>query len=72
MVRGIQISITLEILEEVTCLPNMGIQWTGRYTTLKEAVETFTDPGEELDKKGKGLNPSTLREPWKELAGVIQ
>jgi hypothetical protein len=24
-----------------------------------------------LDKKGKGLNPSTLSEPWKELAGVI-
>jgi hypothetical protein len=39
---------------------------------LKEAVETFTDPGEELDKKGKGLNPNTLREPWKEHAGVIQ
>jgi hypothetical protein len=72
MVWGIQISVTPEILAEVTGLPNMGIQWTGRYTTLKEAVETFTDPGEELDKKGKGLNPSTLREPWKELAGVIQ
>jgi hypothetical protein len=39
---------------------------------LKEAVETFTDPREELDKKGKGLNPSTLREPWKELVGIIQ
>jgi hypothetical protein len=35
-------------------------------------VETFTGPREELDKKGKGLNPSTLREPWKELAGIIQ
>jgi hypothetical protein len=39
---------------------------------LKEAVETFTDPGEELDKKGKGLNPSTLRGSRKELAGIIQ
>ena len=72
MVRGIQISVTPEILVEDTCLPNTDIQWTGRYTTLKEAVETFTDPGEELDKKGKGLNPSTLREPWKELVGIIQ
>jgi hypothetical protein len=35
-------------------------------------VEIFTDPREELDKKGKGLNPNTLKEPWKELAGVIQ
>jgi hypothetical protein len=62
----------LEILAEVIGLPNMGIQWTGRYTALKEAVETFTDPGEDLDKKGKGLNPNTLREPWKELAGIMQ
>ena len=39
---------------------------------LKEAVESFVDPGEELDKKGKGLNPNTLSEPWKELESVIQ
>jgi len=25
-----------------------------------------------LDKKLKGLNPSTLSEPWKELAGIVQ
>jgi hypothetical protein len=35
-------------------------------------VESFIDPGEELDKKGKGLNPNALSEPWRELAGVIQ
>jgi hypothetical protein len=46
MVWGIQISVTPKILAEVTGLPNMGIQWTGRYTTLKEAVENFIDPGE--------------------------
>jgi hypothetical protein len=72
MVQGIQISVTPKILEEVTGLPNMGIQWTGRYTTLKEAVESFIDLGEELDKKGNGINPSTLRESWKELAWVIK
>jgi hypothetical protein len=72
MVRDIRIPVTPEIIAEVTGLPNSGIQWTGRYTTLKEAVESFIDPGEELDKKGKGLNPNTLSEPWKELAGVIQ
>jgi hypothetical protein len=53
MVWGIQISVTPKILAEVTGLPNTGIQWTRRYITLKEAVENFTDPGEELDKKGK-------------------
>ena len=46
MVWGIQISITPKILVEFIGLPNMGIQWKGRYTTLKEAVETFTDLGE--------------------------
>jgi hypothetical protein len=63
--------VTPKILAEVTSLPNMGIQWTGRCTTLKEAVEIFTNPGEELDKKGNRLNPSTLKEPWKELEGII-
>ena len=53
-------------------LPNSGIEWIGRYTMLKEAIESFIDPGEELDKKGKGINPNTLSEPWKELAVVIQ
>jgi hypothetical protein len=51
MVRGIQISITPKILAKVTGLPNTSIQLIGRHTTQKEAVETFTDPGEELDKK---------------------
>jgi hypothetical protein len=39
---------------------------------LKEAVESFVEPREELDKKGKGLNPSALSKQWRELAGVIQ
>jgi len=71
MVQGIQISVTPEIIAEVTCLPNTGIQWTGKYMKLREVVESFTKPGEELDKKGKGINPSTLSEPWKELAGIV-
>jgi hypothetical protein len=68
MVQGIQILVTSEILAEITGLPNTGIQWTGKYMKMREAVESFTELGEELDKKGKGLNPSTLSEPWKELA----
>jgi len=35
-------------------------------------VELFAEPGEEFDKKGKGLNPTALSEPWRELAGVVQ
>jgi hypothetical protein len=72
MIQYIQIPVTEEILVEVTGLPNEGIQWTEKYTTLKEAIEYFIEPREELDKKGKGLNPTALSEPWRELAGVIQ
>jgi hypothetical protein len=39
---------------------------------LKEAMESFVEPGEEIDKKGKGLNPDTLSEPWREIERVIQ
>jgi hypothetical protein len=44
MVRDIRIPVTQEIVEEVTGFPNIGIQWNGRYTMLKEAVEYFVDP----------------------------
>ena len=53
----------MEIVAEVTGLPNIGIQWIGKYMKLREAMESFTELAEELDKKGKGLNPSTLSEP---------
>jgi lambda repressor-like predicted transcriptional regulator len=72
MVRDIQILVTEKIIAEVIGLPNEGIQWSGKYTMLKEVVESFIKPREELDKKGKGLNPTALNEPWRELEGVIQ
>jgi hypothetical protein len=62
----------LEIITEVTSLSNIGSQWTGKYTKLREFVESFTKPGEELDKRGKGLNPNTLSEPGKELVRIVQ
>jgi hypothetical protein len=42
----IKITVTEEILAEVTCLLNEGIQWTEKYTKLKEVVESFVEPGE--------------------------
>jgi len=51
------------IISKVTGFPNEGTQWTGKYTKLQEVVESFAEPGEEFDKKGKGLNSSTLSEP---------
>jgi hypothetical protein len=64
--------VTEKIIVEVSGLPNEGTPWKGKYTTLKEVVESFMEPREELDKKGKGLNPATLSEPWRELTRVIQ
>jgi len=61
--RGIQIPVIDAIITEVTGFPNEGTKWTGKYTTLQEVLESFAKPGEEFDKKGKGLNPSTLSEP---------
>jgi len=63
MIQDIQIPVTEKIIAEVTRLPNEGIQWMGKYTLLKEVVECFVEPGEELNKKGKGLNPIILSEP---------
>jgi hypothetical protein len=34
-------------------------------------MESFAEPGEEFEKNGKGLNPTALSEPWRELIGVI-
>jgi hypothetical protein len=72
IVQDIRIPVTLEIVAEVKDLPNTSIQWIGRYTMLKEAVESFVHPREDLEKNGKGHNPNTLIKPWKQLVGVIQ
>ena len=72
IVQGIQKNFTSKIVTGVTGLPTIGIQWIGKYNKLRKAVESFTESGEELEKKGKGLNPSTLSELWKELAGIVQ
>jgi hypothetical protein len=45
-VQGIQIYVTLEIVAEVTGLPTTGIQWIGKYMKLREAMESFIEPGE--------------------------
>jgi hypothetical protein len=72
VIRGIRILVTDEITAEVTGLPNEGTQWNVKYTTPKEAVESFAEPGEEFETKGKGLNPTSLSDPWRKLVGVIQ
>ena len=38
---------------------------------LQDAVDIFRDADEELTKKGKGIQPSSLAEPWCELESVV-
>ena len=61
--RSIQIPITDVIIAEITGFPNEGTKWTGKYTSLQEAMESFAELGEEFHKKGKDLNPTALSEP---------
>jgi hypothetical protein len=46
IVQGIQIFVTLEIIAEVIGLPTIGIQWIGKYMKMREAMESFIEPGE--------------------------
>lgn len=60
------------VIAEVTGLPAKGIKWTDKHVLLYNAVTVFLDPGEQLVRTGKGIHPSTLRQPWQELAVIVQ
>jgi len=68
MVRGRKITVLDAVIAEVSGLPAEGPVWAGNRLKFHDAIEAFRDEGQELIKKGKGLRPSSLREPWGELA----
>ena len=41
-----------------------GTKWIDKHVVLHEAVAIFKDPEEELIRKGKGVHPASLKEPW--------
>jgi len=72
MVRGIQIIVTDILIEKVSGLPAKGLLWVGKRLKLHDTIEAFRDEGQELIKKGKGIWPSSLGDPWGELAQIFQ
>lgn len=64
--------MTDTIISEVFGLPAVEPIWTHKKLKLQDAMATFRDEGQILIFKGKGLQPSSLGEPWMELARVVQ
>jgi len=60
------------VIVEVFGLPAVGPIWTHKKLRLQDAMATFRDEGQNLIVKGKGVQPSSLGEPWKKLARVAQ
>lgn len=72
IVKGKTIAIIESILAVVVGLPTEVINWVKNHAVFHEVVELFKYPGEELVRKGKGICPTSLSEPWHELAKFIQ
>lgn len=72
MVKGRRIIVSEAVIAEVFGVPAKGIVWPKNHIILQDMVDIFRDAGEELTRKGKGIQPSSLGEPWHELASVFQ
>ena len=72
MVRGRKIIVSDVVIAEVFGLPAEGPMWTNKRRKFHDVIETFKDEEQELIIKGKGVRPSSLGEPWGELARVVQ
>ena len=70
-VRGKRIAVTDDIIAEVSGLPATGPVWTLKKERLQKIMEIFQDEGQSLTIKGKGVLPTTLGEPWIELARTV-
>lgn len=72
MVKGRRIIVLDVVIAEVSVLPGEGAVWPKNHIMLQDVVEIFRDVGEELTRKGKSIQLSSLGEPWHELASVVQ
>ena len=63
--------VSEEVLAEVTQLLAEGVKWVDKHILLYSAIEAFEDLGERLVRTGKGIHPSTLQQPWQELAVIV-
>ena len=49
-----------------------GKKWIDKHVLIQEAVSVYHNPNEKLVRKGKGIYPAFLKQPWQELAVIIQ
>lgn len=72
MVRGRKITVSDVMKAEVSGLPAEGAVWFDKQVMMHDAMDIFRDKGQELINKGKGIQPSSLGEPWGELERIFQ
>ena len=70
--RGREITVSDVVIVEVSGLLVEGSVWVHKRLKLHGSMENFRDKVQELIKKGKGIRPYSLREPWGELARIVQ
>lgn len=69
--RGRRILVSDVVIAEVSGLPTEGTIWPKKHVMLQDAVDIFRDADEELTKKDKGIQPSSLAKPRHELESVV-
>ena len=72
IVGGKRIEVMEDIIAETSGLPAVGPRWELKKERLQKAMEIFQSEGQSLTVKGKGVLPTTLGEPWTELAKIVQ
>ena len=71
IVKGVRIIVSKGLIAELSRLSTEGAVWSKNHVMLHDMVEIFKDASEELTRKGKGIQPSSLGEPWCELTSVV-
>jgi hypothetical protein len=72
-VRGIKIPVSVPIIEKVTGFPEDGELWFQRRSSSATLREEFTrGTSEELVGSDKGVLRSSLIEPWRHVAYIVQ
>lgn len=70
-VKGRNITVSKVVIAEVSGLPAEGTIWMDKNVLLQDVFTVFQDPEEKLVRKGKGIHPTTLQQPWQELAAIM-
>lgn len=70
--RDRKITVSDVVIVEVSRLPVEGAIWYDKKIMLHDAMDIFRDKGQELIKKGKGIQSSSLGESWGELARIVE